>query len=279
MSKKFLIGFIIFWLLELHTLYFAHNLYFKPYLEAYAQTSTEQRFGSQRISPIYETMIRNIAKELNITEPFEIRKMNTNALQAFGYGNAFVYFPQLFYCIPLSNIPFLFISQSFFDDLTPIEQRFLIGHELVHIKKHHAQFFPLALLIIFGILLTIWWVGTRPLRKFFANLQKKPLQKLGPIISVLLLWISLIVLTQTGLFYRRHIEWEADNLSLELLNTYDGGIRLMDRWHQEFNMPLHHSFTNLSGLSATHPSIHERKTYFTTIKNLKENISCTSNNC
>ena len=67
--------------------------------------------------------------------------------------------------------------------------------------------------------------------------------------------------------YRRHIEWEADYKSLEILKSYDGGIKLMERWQQDYKIPADNVFL---GLFADHPSCSERKMYCLECKNKAE---------
>ena len=136
MNKKLII-FSIF--LGLGILFCARNLIFL-YLNDYAIQAAEEQFGSQHLAPAQEEKILSIAHEMGITEPFTIRKMNRFAIAFGGYHNAFAYFPALLHFIPLSNKPFLFISEGFFEDLTLDEQRFLIGHELTHIQENHTLY-------------------------------------------------------------------------------------------------------------------------------------------
>jgi len=145
------------------------------------------------------------------------------------------------------------------------EQRFLIGHEMVHIKKHHTQYLSLALCLMFIMLLLAWWLAVKYIIKTFACFGAI-YKRVGYIFSGLLFCVCLPIPNFIGFAYRRHIEWEADRISLDLLHFYEGGIKLMDRWQKEFNVPLH----DARGLFADHPSCYERKMYCMNSKTIKE---------
>jgi Zn-dependent protease with chaperone function len=230
------------------TLIFA--IYHIPYtvqlLEEYGSWHAQETLGSQSLAPIHEAKIHAIAQEMGITEPIAIRKMNYTALAAFGYHNAFAYCPSMLCgCIPLSNKPFLFISEGFFEDLSPQEQRFLIGHELIHAKEKHMRY---AYLISYVLGLGIIGIGWYLLRRRW---------KLHAALCVLIIGVGLGMIDFVELGYQRHIERVADIESMKILNSYDGCLAIMDRWMKEFSHPLHNSY---GGWFADHPSLHERKT-------------------
>lgn len=256
-------------LVSIISMYIIYNLDIQKYVNIYKQKNIDY-YGSHHISAQYEDMIYDIARKMNINESFEIRKMNHQALQLFGYYNAFAYFPQLFNCIPCSNKSFLFVSQGFFEDLTLEEQRFLIGHELIHIKEHHTKYLNLILYIISFLFLLAWWIITSYISKLFKRFEKNYFNHIRIVFSGIVLCICITIPRLIECAYRRHLEWQADRISLDLLDTYNGGIRLMDRWQEEFKVPLH----NTDGLFADHPSCFERKMYCINLKNTKENIAC-----
>src|ERR1700704_5010481 len=78
-----------------------------------------RNLGTESLSFEHEQFVRNIIKEMGITKSIHIRKMNRKAVLIYGSRNAFAY---------LGN--YIFIGEAFFKELTPLEQRFLIGHEL-----------------------------------------------------------------------------------------------------------------------------------------------------
>ena len=241
-----------------------NNGYVRQQLDAYAQRIAEQQFGSMLLAPEHEEKIVALAQEMKVTEPIIIRKMHSRALLLFGYYNAFAYFPLLFNCIPIGNQAFLFISEGFFEDLSPEEQRFLIGHEMVHIKEHHTQYLNLVLYTLFFMLLFLWWFANKYKGKIFTSYRTKYHTSVSAFVSLILFGLCLVIPKLVGLTYRRYIEREADCVSLAILKSYDGGIKLIERWQKEFGMPMHNQNW---ALFSDHPSCHERKMYCMNIKN------------
>lgn len=229
-------------------------------IKQYAQSSIEKTYGSARISPIYEAKITTLAKEMGIETPIIMRKMNTTALVLFGYYNAFAIFPQVGNVLPLINTPFLFISEGFFEDLSEQEQRFLIGHELAHIKAEHMRYLGIVKLIAFFILLFLCWrFIMRPLMPYLQNLIDPSYHswlKAGLIAATLFICTSLINLTSWR--YQRHAEWEADIASLTQFKSHEGGLKLMERWQRDYKIAATNPYW---GLCADHPSCVERKNF------------------
>ena len=256
-------------------LVFSFSFYFRDSLERslddYAIKKAEQQFGTSALAPKQEDKIRRIAEEMNITDRFVVRKMNRTALLTFGYHNAFVYFFNFLNCIPLNNSPVLFVSEGFFDDLSDEEQRFLIGHELIHIQEHHTHYLNLVLL---SVLIFLSIVCALLKKTIYSYIQKRVSTHYYSLISALvfygLLFICYSVSTLSGLAYRRHIEWVADCRSLALLESYDGALKLTERWQKEFNLPLHNPYL---GLLSDHPSCHERIAYYLHLKNRSKEVS------
>ncbi|MCK4265082.1 M48 family metalloprotease [Candidatus Babeliales bacterium] len=244
-SKKII--FIL--VLSIFSLIALRRVYLSESLASYISKAVEQELGTLRLSETQEQEVRAIAKEMGISEPIVIRKMNTRALVRFGYHNAFASFFLLFNFIPMKIKPFLFASEGFFEDLSPEERRFIIGHELIHIKERHVVYLNLVLYLLFFALLTLWWFISKALRPAL----KKPLYILS---SGLLFYISLMVPGLINFAYRRHIERDADNKSLMVLKSHDGGLKLIERWIKEFRMPEHNQYF---GLFSDHPSLLERK--------------------
>lgn len=262
--KKFIIGFLVLILSGL-----VIGLYYCPYiarqLHTYALRSTQEQFGDQPVDASQEAFVQTIAQEMGITEPIILRKMNTQTLHLFGYWNACALFPLFGNCIPLSNQPFLYISQGFFEDLTPQEQRFLIGHELIHIKERHARLYNLFFFMAIFITIILFTL----LRKLIIRGIERYINSRHfiAVIFFALLSMSLWVPSLIGLWYRRHIEWQADIQSIAALQSYDGGIKLMERWVKQFRIPWHNEY---AGLWADHPSCFERRAYCLTCKNTSE---------
>jgi Zn-dependent protease with chaperone function len=227
-------------------------------LSSYATRNAEQLFGATPLAPAQEEKIRSIAQEMEITQPFTVKRMNQQALATFGYHNAFAHIPLIWNFFPTRSTPILFISEGFFEDLSPEEQRFLIGHELVHIQERHTEYLPLAQLTLLLLLIVLWGLLRK---KFLLHLTQAKNSyydiALGIILGLLLV-IFLNIPNLAALDYRRHIEWEADRISLQALNSYDGCIRFMDRLECEYHVPSHNPYF---GLISDHPSCSERKNY------------------
>lgn len=238
----------------------------KNYLSSHAQKTMEQMYGSVPLSPIYEAKIRAVATELGVEDPIIMRKMNSSALMAFGYHNAFAAFPLFGNILPLVDTPFLFVSEGFFEDLSEQEQLFLIGHELTHIKEHHTQYIQLILILTILALCTLWWVYVRKKTEaMVATHIPAPYQKASLfMIGFLSVWMCAVAPQLMSFWYRRHIERVADHQSLTLLHSYDGGVQLMDRWVKDYKLP---SVNPYGGILADHPSCFERRTYCLERKN------------
>jgi len=222
-------------------------------LDNYAINTMTDCYGKTNLKPEYEATILAIAHEMGISEPIVIRKMSSIALQKFGYYNAFVAFALLFDVIPYSNQPFMFVSEGFFEDLSPEEQRFLIGHELIHIRERHTMFVNLVKVLFTIILLLPWYCAVLYFRRRFAE------RTILMVICVYLLLCVVLVIPKLATFnYLRYMEKIADCESLKLLNTHEGCLKLLKRWETDFKMAHHHDYY---GILADHPSNYERKCY------------------
>lgn len=225
----------------------------KQRIDNYAISKMEAKFGSALLVPAQEAKILATAQEMGIAEPIVIRKMNTWALQKFGYHNAFACWADLWELIPFSNQPFMFFSEGFLEDLSEAEQRFLIGHELIHVRDRHVMFFKITWL--FGIL---FLVGLT----YLAQRYVKQRFEIKPVALYLLtsagIYFSLAIPNLVGLAYRRYIEKVADCESFRLLNSHEGCLKLIERWQADFKMPKHDAYY---GLLSDHPSCFERKCY------------------
>lgn len=232
----------------------------------YGITSTEKQWGADHIDPEHEKQILAIADEMGIKEPFLIRKMNTHALQAFGYYNAFIYFPKLFYqIIPVGNTPFLYISEGFLHDISPEEQRFLIGHELIHLKERHVQFFNMVRILLMVLLCTILFLFRTRIQNIIERYVAHRRQTTAKITFALYaLWLCYVLPTLLSFAYLRNIEKVADIESLTLLNSYNGCIKFINRCHSQFGVPADNPYW---GITADHPSCYERRMYCLELQN------------
>lgn len=243
---------------------YAQRDYFYTKTHAYACASIEKQLGSVRVTPQQETFILQIAQEMGVLQPIIIRKMNRNALLHFGYHNAFVIFPLIMRYIPVGTTPFLFISEGFFDDLSIQEQRFLIGHEMVHIKEQHFRSLYLFLYLLFFALLIMGFFIYRYTTYLIQKYIKRYQVLLSGITFSVLLFICFLIPRLVEAHYRKNKEREADYHALSLLQVHDGCISLLNRWEHQWGVPLHNPYY---GLFADHPSTHERKTYCLALKN------------
>ena len=212
--------------------------------------------GNQRISSELEKKIYSIANKMGIEKSFEIRKMNIAMMQRFGYSNAVATVPLLKALIPIKS-DYLYVSGGFMDDLSEDEQLFLIGHELTHIKYSHPFYLHILNMVLLLIMIFLSYL-------LYQILNKKLSRKfVYPII-----FISLLALIFFGdiiaSLYARHIERVADCESMRILDSYDGALKLIERWKNEYKMAEHN---NYGGVFADHPSNHERKIYCLDLKN------------
>jgi Zn-dependent protease with chaperone function len=176
----------------------------------------------------------------------------------FGYHNAFACFPLVLGFIPTRNNPFLFVSEGFFEDLSQEEQRFLIGHEIAHIKERHTVYLNLISYALLLLFLMLSWL----LRKYIKLISKKITIKyssaLSNSISCIFFFTCMLSAEIIEFSYRRSIEKEADIKSISMLKTYAGFIKLMDKYEKEIKVPEQ---TSYFGLLADHPTFAERKNY------------------
>lgn len=238
-------------------------VFYRP-LAQYAQKAIGEQFGASPIAPVYEEKIKALAQQMNIKQPIIIRKMNAQAMQVFGYHNLFVIFHRFMYLFPLVDTPFLFVSETFFEELTEQEQIFIIGHELTHAKEHHLRYFFLWY-FLFSILLfaSFWYLLIFP---YLIPVLHKRLQSNYYGITIMCFLCTYIVCTTImSCMYRRHIEWQADDHSLTLFSAHAGGIDYMNRIQKECgDIP---AMALCGGLFTTHPSCAERRNYFKQHKN------------
>lgn len=227
--------------------------------------TAQMTFGSMSLHAEQEQFVRSIADEIGVKRKLIIRKMNQNALVQFGYHNAFAYTPQMFFLFPLKSVSFLFISEGFFEDLTPEEQRFLIGHEMIHIFHGHLDYLILCVLLLFISLVFISWQFRKRIKLIIQRkISHRYQTHMMGFVTFLLFCACNIGSSGAALAYRRYIEKEADCVSMQLLNSYDGCMKLTQRWHKECKLDLHNPYF---GLTSDHPSCSERQAYCLELQN------------
>lgn len=240
--------------------------YFYRIMDAYAIAKTEELLGKELLAAEHETFIREIGQQMGIEEQLFIRKMNYTAVVTWGYHNAVAYFPQFLYVIPLTDRPFLYVSEGFFEDLSPAEQRFLIGHEMVHIKERHVRFSTLIVVLSLILVFVAWW----QLRGWLLPRMSSYSSVARSFLLGILLYAGIALPGLLHLAYRRHIEWQADKISIAHLNSYDGGIKFMERCVRIYRLPWCNPY---GGWLSDHPSCFERRAYCLMCKHTAERVT------
>lgn len=232
------------------------------YAHEYALSSTEKQFGSSLLAPQYEQFIRDIAQEMNITKPFLVRKTNATMLGTLGYYNAFVYHPQLWNFIPLCSPVFMYISEGFFEDLSVAEQRFLVGHELIHLREGHCStYYQLCMVLAPFMLLLFWSLCVRKRTRALVQRFVPAPYRLGAIVAgcVVSLVMCSLIPQVVGNAVRRQQEWQADVDSVAILNSHEGGLGFVNRMYRDFGCSFHNPHF---GILSDHPSSWERRAFF-----------------
>lgn len=227
-----------------------------------AKKSTEEMCGKAMLAPEHEQFIRDIAQEMNITRPFEVRKTNTTQLAGLGYYNAFVIFPRLWDVIPAGNEPYMYVSEGFFEDMLPAEQRFLIGHELIHAREAHCLYYPLGMLLAVLAGFLVWLLLVRVRVRALVQCFVPAPYLVGTVFVVnfaLLTVLSSLVPQIVGNAVRRQQEWQADVESVAILNSHEGGLGFIHRMYRDFGMSLHNPHY---GILSDHPSSWDRREFF-----------------
>lgn len=220
----------------------------------------EQTFGSLLLEPEQEGFIQEIVKEMGITQSVHIRKMNGYAMRILGRNNVFVY----------GN--YIFVGSNAFTDLPLDQLRFLIGHELGHLKNYHVAQkqlartgFSLALLISLKLAYeSAGKIQLSAVRKWLNNyMQLSESTIYGGCLGLLAITFSAINFRLTTLAFAalsRSCEYEADRESASILQAYQGGIDYMNRWkeYKSILVSLYDYSTLWNRLHSSHPSPDDR---------------------
>lgn len=194
-------------------------------------TYLEKWYGHENVSDSTQELVTTIAKEMGITDAIIVKKMNANTYASYGWHNAIV----------LGN--HVFISETFLHKLTPEEQRFLIGHELIHLRDKHV----ITLLILRGIALGLSAFGVYTSRRSGYSWAKTAALALG-----------LVTATNIGCSYiSRYNEKQADCLSVQMLHTAHDGISFLQKM-QAISKEASVLYTMMYG---THPLLSQRIEY------------------
>jgi Zn-dependent protease with chaperone function len=203
----------------------------------------EANLGRVDLSAEYVNQIRSVMSKMNFDMPVNLKKMNSQTLRIYGYYNAIAAYPMLLKIIPL-NKPYIFASESFFEDITKEEQVFLIGHELMHIFYkdpiwHNVIFNFLFISLIAFIIFLIY---------NYICINK---------IALTIIFILSLGIINLGKFaHSRYFEKRADLESMQILCSHEGCLKYIDRCEEFFNMKS----DNNSWLS-DHPSNNQRRNY------------------
>ncbi len=221
--------------------------------------------GQEPVLADQEKRIRQIAAEMNITQPFIVRKMTQYVMSQLGYFNAAVLFPMMFNFIPVTHIPMLLISESFFEDLSLAEQRFLIGHEMIHIRESHCKYANLIVALLVWLLALCIFLLVSPIKKMLLTYFSARLSLYLSVCILAGLFCSNVALLGIAhMTYRRIIERQADLESLAILSSYEGAALIMEKFEKVAKI----SKTNwYQALWVDHPSNIERKLYCLELQN------------
>lgn len=214
------------------------------------------------LDPNCKMFIEDVIKELNMQDyDIEICKMNQLAINKIGYKNAFVLFNRLY------------VSEDFFKSLQYDVKKFLIAHELMHIKNNHSykilavnfisSIVPIAIMINYAL------NKIKNSSNKNQDLSKEQKIKDSVLNSFLTIPISFLSLRLLNRAFSRYCEKQADRDAVLNLKSIKGGLGLFEEFKvdQEMNKKPE-SFIKKYLLSwfLTHPSHDERIKF---LKNLQ----------
>lgn len=217
--------------------------------------SYAQKLGTEPLSCEHETFVRAIAQEMGIAKPIKFRYMNYAALNTFGLYNACAYLDS-----------YVFISKYFFEKLSKEEQRFVIGHELAHIKQHWGKInLPLIYLgigIPYCSAAGTWYVSHH------CSYADKIIRSLAIFI------VTSLMAQLSRACILRYCEYDADKTSAHLLNNVQDGISFINHTNNLVNNSPNQknpdSLPWIKKLFMTLPTHKQRIAYLETCINTKE---------
>lgn len=184
-----------------------------------------------------EQLVRQIQQELGMQNwHIRIKQMNPSAIEKFGYKNAFAF--------PFGN--FIALNEEWLKTLTPDEQRALIGHELIHLKKYHV-FKQIGL--VTSVALLIDYCSQKNMSKKIINAlpeklkdflydirdswhkiqaESRVLKKIDP---------RMLMIAAIACKYSRGCEKEADLLAASQLKCAAGGANLFRKFKENSEDP------------------------------------------
>lgn len=167
-------------------------------------------FAPENCNPAVEEEIRSIIRELQFdrVDKLVIRKMNMVGRLRTGKKNAFV--------VQLPGQEYLYVSESWFKTLSSEEKKFLIGHEITHLKNYHTyKRIGLAISISVCALLSFDFLE----QKGIISSYEKKLCKSAFNISVV----------PVSLMYSRYCEYEADHGAIKDGATLQGALGILQQ--------------------------------------------------
>lgn len=178
-------------------------------------------FGKEGLKPDNKQKVQRIVEELEMSHfMVEARAMNDFAFSHTGRGNALV-FPGMSY---------LFIDEEFFEELTQDEQRFLIGHELMHIYRLHGI---KRLVFLSSVIVACFALADRLNEIDIEKLITSPMgQKLSSVATVTLPIMLMILGILATYRLSRSQELDADSKVVQKLGkkAIAGGLSLLQRY-------------------------------------------------
>ena len=209
-----------------------------------------ERLGYTEVSKETENFVRSLQKELGMqNERIRIKRMSHFAEKTMmGKRNACVH--------SFSNL--MIIGEKWFNTLSEPEKRALIGHELMHLKKHHQG---KQLILALSTTAIANLLTNEIAEKMSSQTSVSPHRRLGNVLLVqMLLAIPNAILTS---WYSRQCEREADILAARQLKCSSGGVQLFKRLLDEAVDPQSRfAFKRfLANLFASHPCCEERIKY------------------
>lgn len=201
-------------------------------------------YGNEELKDENKEFIINIIKKFGMQGyNIKIYKMNDLAIKKFGCNNAFVYFNNMY------------ISENFFESLTEGSKKFLIGHELIHIKKGHAK--KVALLNIISLL--SWLISSEFITSY---INENCLSKSNKIVKEIGMRFIIFTINRAlhDLFiaaFMRHCEKEADSQAALSLNVIEDGIKFLNEFLNE-DQNKNKILAFINSFFSTHPSIKTR---------------------
>lgn len=230
--------------------------------------------GYQDVSEETEALVREVQKELGMLDRFiPVKKMSNFAIKSVGRTNAFVVWARF--------LEGMYISDEWFNTaLTLGEKRFLIGHELAHLKQYH----PLKRLLAVVAIANAAGLIISKLPTAWQRAQQAPVlipQKGFPFSPTLgVVTLSGLLIQAFGAWHSRTTEKEADLIAAHTLKDARSGIEFIKTSHNPEDPESSYAIKRIyfywfNKLFTTHPSCKERIAYLQEIADEQEKEAAT----